>query len=93
MPKNKCLFQAKSLDDPRYSQWLKKKSGEVALCSYCKSCYVFNIWYRRYYFYTSRYYTALLKAMGFTGLNPLGAYVAEKQQSEENSLKVKTSRA
>ena len=36
MPKNKCLFQAKLLDDPRYSQWLKKKSDEVALCSYCK---------------------------------------------------------
>ena len=36
MPKNKCLFQAKSLGDPRYSQWLKKKSDEVALCSYCK---------------------------------------------------------
>ena len=34
MPKNKCLFQAKLLDDPRYSQWLKKKSDEVALCSY-----------------------------------------------------------
>ena len=28
MPKNKCLFQAKSLDDPCYSQWLRKKSDE-----------------------------------------------------------------
>ena len=36
MPKNMCIFQAKWLDDPRYSQWLKKKNDEVALCSYCK---------------------------------------------------------
>ena len=36
MPKNKCIFQAKWLDDPLYNQWLKKKSNEVALCSYCK---------------------------------------------------------
>ena len=36
MPENKCLFQAKWLDDPRCSLWLKKKSYEVALCSYCK---------------------------------------------------------
>ena len=36
MPKNKCLCQAKWLDDPRYSQWLKKRSDEVELCSYCK---------------------------------------------------------
>ena len=36
MPKNKGLFRAKWLDDPRCSQWLKKKSDEVALCSYRK---------------------------------------------------------
>ena len=36
MPKNKGIFQPKWLDDPLYSQWLKKKSDEVALCSYCK---------------------------------------------------------
>ena len=36
MPKNKCLFQAKWLDDLCYIQWLKKKSDEVALCSYCE---------------------------------------------------------
>ena len=36
MPKNKCIFQAKWLDDPLYSQWLKEKCDEVALCSYCK---------------------------------------------------------
>ena len=36
MPKNKCIFQAKRFDDPRCSQWLKKKSNEVALCNYCK---------------------------------------------------------
>ena len=36
MPKNKCLLQVKWLDDPPYSQWLKKKSDKVALCSYCK---------------------------------------------------------
>ena len=28
MPKNSCLFQVKWLDDPRYSQWLKKLSDE-----------------------------------------------------------------
>ena len=71
MPKNKCLFQAKSLDDPRYSQWLRKTSDEVALCSYCKSCYVFNIWYRCFYVY--KYCTVLLKALSFIDLNPLGA--------------------
>ena len=43
MPKNKCLFQANSLNDPRYSQYLRKRSDEVALGSYCKSSYVFNI--------------------------------------------------
>ena len=37
MPKNKCLFQAKTLDDPRYSQWLRKKSDEVALCTTAKA--------------------------------------------------------
>ena len=36
MLKNKCIFQAKWLDDPCYSQWLKKESDEVAVCSYCK---------------------------------------------------------
>ena len=36
MPKSKCLFQAKRLDDIRYNQWLKKKSDKVTLCSYCK---------------------------------------------------------
>ena len=36
MPKNKCIFHAKWLENSRYSQWLKKKSDEVALCSYCK---------------------------------------------------------
>ena len=36
MPKNKYLFQAKWLDDPCYSQWLKKNSYELALCRYCK---------------------------------------------------------
>ena len=39
MPKNKRIFQVKSLDDPCCSQWLRKKSDEVALCSYWKSCY------------------------------------------------------
>ena len=83
MPKNKCLFQAKSLDDPLYNQWLRKKSHEVGLCSYCKSCYVFNIWYSCFYFYISRYCTALLKAVNFIDLNPLGACIAEKEQSDE----------
>ena len=41
----------------------------------------------------SRYCTALLKAVSFTDFNPLGACVAEEQQSDENSLKMKTSRA
>ena len=36
MLKNKSLFQAKCLDYSCYSQWLRKKSDEVALCSYCK---------------------------------------------------------
>ena len=36
MPKNKYLFQAKWLDDPCYSHWLKKNSYELALCRYCK---------------------------------------------------------
>ena len=36
LPKNKCLFQAKRLDDIRYNQWLKRKSDKVTLCSYCK---------------------------------------------------------
>ena len=36
MPKNTRLFQAKWLDDPHYSQWLRKTSDEMALCSYCK---------------------------------------------------------
>ena len=36
MPKNKWLFQAKWLDDTCYSQLLKKKNNEVALCSSCK---------------------------------------------------------
>ena len=66
---------------------LKKKSNNVALYSYCKSCYVFNIWYRCFYFYISRYCTALLKAVGFIDLNPLGACVAEKQQSDEKPSK------
>ena len=87
MPKNKCPFQAKSPDDPRYSQWLGKKSNEVALCSYCKSCHVFNIWYRYFYFYISRYCTALLKAVSFIDRNPLGPCVAEKQQSDERLSK------
>ena len=87
MPKNKCPFQVKSLGDPRDSQWLRKKSNEVALCSYCKSCYVFNIWYRCFYFYISRYCTALLKAVSFIDLNPLGACIAEKQQSDEKLSK------
>ena len=38
--------------------------------------------------------SAFLKALSFIDLKPLGAFVAEKQQSEKkNSLKVKTSRA
>ena len=82
MPKNTCLFQAKLLDDPRYIQWLGK-SDEVTLCSYSKSCYAFNIWYRCFYFYISRYCTALLKAVSFIDLNQLGACVLEKQQSDE----------
>ena len=36
MPKNKKVLQAKWLHNPRYSQWLKKKSDEVVLCCYCK---------------------------------------------------------
>ena len=94
MPKNKCLFQAKLLDDPCYSQWLRKKSGEAALCSYCKSCYTkvdiqktVNIWYRCFCVYKSRYCTALLKAVSFIDLNPLGACIAEKQQSDEKFFK------
>ena len=87
MPKNKCFFQAKSLDDPCYSQWLRKKSDEAALCSYCKSFYVFNSWYWCFYFYISIYCTALLKAVSFADLNPLGACIAEKQQSDEKLSK------
>ena len=78
MPKNKCLFQAKSLDDPCYSQLLRKKSDEVALCNYYKRCYVLNIWYRCFYFYISRYFSALLIAVGFIDLNLLGACIAGK---------------
>ena len=37
IPKNKCLFQAKSLDNPLCSQWLKKKSDEVALLATAKA--------------------------------------------------------
>ena len=37
MPKNKCLFQAKSLDDPRYSEWLRKKSDEVTYAATAKA--------------------------------------------------------
>ena len=87
MPKNKCLFPAKLLDDPCYSEWLRKMSDELALCSYCKSCYVFNIWYRCFYFYISRYCTALLKAVSFIDLNPFGACVVKKQQSDEKLSK------
>ena len=87
MPKNKCLFQANSLDDPCYSQWLRKKSDEVTLCSYCKSCYVFNSWYRGFHFYISGYCTALLNAVSFIDLKPLGACVEEKQQSREKLSK------
>ena len=93
MPKDKCLFQAKLLDDPRNSQWLRKKSNEAALCSYWKSYYVFKIWCRCFYFYVSRYCAALLKAVGFIDLNPIGACIVENQQSDKKSLKVKTSRA
>ena len=32
MPKNKCFFQPKWLEDSHYSQWLK----DIVLCSYCK---------------------------------------------------------
>ena len=77
------------LDDPRYNQWLRKKSGEVALCSYCKSCYIFNIWYWFFYFYISRYCAALLKAVSFIDPNPLGACIAEKQESYEKLSKWK----
>ena len=84
MPKNKCLFPAKLLDDPCYSEWLRKTSDELALCSYCKSCYVFNILYRYFYFFMCRYCTSLLKAVS---LNPLGACFAEKQQSDEKLSK------
>ena len=63
------------------------KDDEVALCSYCKRSYVFNIWCRCFYFYISRYCTALLKAMSFIDLNPLGACIAEKQQSDEKLSK------
>ena len=38
---------------------------------------------RCFYFYVSRYCTALLKALSFIDLKPLGACVAEKQQSDE----------
>ena len=37
IPKNKYLFQAKSLDNPLCSQWLKKKSDEVALLATAKA--------------------------------------------------------
>ena len=40
-----------------------------------------------FYFYTSRYCTALLKAVSFTDLNTLGASVAEKHQSGEKPSK------
>ena len=63
------------------------KDDEVALCSYCKRSYVFNIWCRCFYFYISRYCTALLKAVSFIDLNPLGACIAEKQQSDEKLSK------
>ena len=82
-----AFFLSKSLDDPCYSQWLRKKSDEAALCSYCKSFYVFNSWYSCFYFYIFIYCTALLKAVSFVDLNPLGACIAEKQQSDEKLSK------
>ena len=37
--------------------------------------------------YISGYCTALLKAVSFIPLNPLGAYIAEKQQSHQKLSK------
>ena len=37
MPKNKRLFQAKLLDNPRYIQWLRKKSNKVTLRTTAKA--------------------------------------------------------
>ena len=84
-----AFFKQSRLMNPCYSQWLRKKNDEVALCSYCKSCYVFNIWYRGFYFYfyISRYCTALLKAVKFIDLNPFGACIAEKQHSNKKFSK------
>ena len=30
------FFEAKWFDDSRYSQWLKKKNDEMALCTYSR---------------------------------------------------------
>ena len=75
MPNNKCLLQAKLLDDPRYIQWFKKEKRWSDIAATAKT-YVFNIWYRCFYFYICRYCTALLKTASFVDLNPLGACVA-----------------
>ena len=40
-----------------------------------------------FYFYISRYFTALLKAVNFIDVNPLCAFVAEKQQSNKKLSK------
>ena len=40
-----------------------------------------------FYFYISRYFTALLKAVSFIDVNPLCAFVAEKQQSNKKLSK------
>ena len=45
--------------------------------------YAFNILYRYFYFFMSRYCVGLLKAVS---LNPLGACIAEKQQSDKKTL-------
>ena len=55
---------------------------------YCRMCFYFTkkeILF--FYFYISRCCTALLKALSFIDLKPLGACLAEKQQSDEKLSK------
>lgn len=35
MPKNNCLFQAKWLEDTKFSGWIRKKTETMAYCKFC----------------------------------------------------------
>ena len=81
MPKNNCL-------DSRYSQWLREKSDEMKWhYAATAKAVMFLTFDLCFYFYISRYCTALPKAVSFINLNPLGACVAGKQQSDEKLCK------